>query len=202
MRRPKGIRTNKSVAKRFKITARGEILRTHAGKRHLLSTKSPKRRRSLGTAVVAGPTDAHRVQQSLRFTRSRSHNPTEPCELPTPPPPRNAANAPSKPPKASACAAASSIATPPTRSITAVGPAYRDRRVKKRSFRSLWQIRINAATRGAGTTYSRFIEGLKAAQIDLNRKVLADLAATDAAAFGELVKVAQNALKTKAAKAA
>jgi hypothetical protein len=54
----------------------------------------------------------------------------------------------------------------------------------------------------AGLTYSRFIEGLKAAQIDLNRKVLADLAATDAAAFGELVKVAQDALKTKAAKAA
>ena len=59
-----------------------------------------------------------------------------------------------------------------------------------------------AATRSAGLTYSRFIEGLKAAQIALDRKVLADLAATDAAAFGELVKVAQDALKTKAAKAA
>ena len=80
--------------------------------------------------------------------------------------------------------------------------AYRDRRNKKRSFRALWQIRINAATRSAGLTYSRFIEGLKAAQIALDRKVLADLAATDAAAFGELVKVAQDALKTKAAKAA
>jgi large subunit ribosomal protein L20 len=80
--------------------------------------------------------------------------------------------------------------------------AYRDRRNKKRSFRALWQIRINAATRSAGLTYSRFIEGLKAAQISLDRKVLAELAATDAAAFGELVKVAQDALKTKAAKAA
>ncbi len=80
--------------------------------------------------------------------------------------------------------------------------AYRDRRNKKRSFRALWQIRINAATRGVGLTYSRFIEGLKAAQITLDRKVLAELAATDAAAFGELVKVAQDALKTKAAKAA
>jgi large subunit ribosomal protein L20 len=80
--------------------------------------------------------------------------------------------------------------------------AYRDRRTKKRTFRALWQIRINAATRSAGLTYSRFIEGLKAAQISLDRKVLADLAATDTAAFGELVKVAQDALKTKAAKAA
>jgi len=79
--------------------------------------------------------------------------------------------------------------------------AYRDRRRKKRTFRYLWQIRINAAARAAGITYSRLIEGLKAAKVALDRKVIADLAATDAAAFGELVKVAQNALKTKAAKA-
>ncbi|MBL9139262.1 MAG: 50S ribosomal protein L20 [Verrucomicrobiales bacterium] len=75
--------------------------------------------------------------------------------------------------------------------------AYRDRRTKKREFRGLWQIRINAAARAAGITYSRFIEGLKAAKVALDRKVLADLAATDAAAFGELVKIAQGALDSK-----
>ena len=79
--------------------------------------------------------------------------------------------------------------------------AYRDRRRKKRTFRYLWQVRINAAARAAGMTYSRLIEGLKAAQCALDRKIIADLAATDAAAFGELVKVAQGALKAKAAKA-
>jgi large subunit ribosomal protein L20 len=79
--------------------------------------------------------------------------------------------------------------------------AFRDRRAKKRNFRALWQIRINAAARAAGTTYSRFMEGLKAAKVSLDRKVLADLAATDNGAFSELVKVAQNALKTKATKA-
>ena len=77
--------------------------------------------------------------------------------------------------------------------------AYRDRRVKKRTFRYLWQVRINAAARAAGITYSRFIEGLKAAKIALDRKVLSDIAAQDTVAFGELVKAAQNALKTKAA---
>jgi large subunit ribosomal protein L20 len=76
--------------------------------------------------------------------------------------------------------------------------AYRDRRTKKRTYRYLWQVRINAAAREAGMTYSRFIEGLKAAKIALDRKVLSDLAATDVAAFNELVKLAQNALKTKA----
>ena len=79
--------------------------------------------------------------------------------------------------------------------------AIRDRKTKKRNFRALWQIRINAATRAAGMTYSRFMEGLKAAKVALDRKVLADIAATDAPTFGELIKIAQNALKTKAAKA-
>ncbi len=79
--------------------------------------------------------------------------------------------------------------------------AYRDRRVKKRTFRYLWQIRINAAAREAGMTYSRFMEGIKAAKCALDRKVLADIAATDVAAFNELVKMAQAALKTKAAAA-
>ena len=75
--------------------------------------------------------------------------------------------------------------------------AYRDRRTKKRNFRYLWQIRINAAARSAGLTYSRFMEGLKAAKVALDRKVLADIAAQDSAAFGELANVAKNALKNK-----
>ena len=79
--------------------------------------------------------------------------------------------------------------------------AYRDRKTKKRTFRQLWQARINAAARTAGITYSRLIEGLKAAKVTLDRKVIADIAAQDTAAFGELVRVAQAALKTKAAKA-
>jgi large subunit ribosomal protein L20 len=79
--------------------------------------------------------------------------------------------------------------------------AFRDRKTKKRNYRALWQIRINAAARAAGITYSRFMEGLKAAKVALDRKILADLAATDAAAFGELIKIAQSALKSKAAKA-
>ena len=79
--------------------------------------------------------------------------------------------------------------------------AFRDRKVKKRTFRQLWQARINASARAAGITYSRLIEGLKAAKVALDRKVIADIAAQDAAAFGELVKIAQGALKTKAAAA-
>ena len=65
--------------------------------------------------------------------------------------------------------------------------AYRDRRTRKRVFRQLWIARINAATRGLGLTYSKFIAGLKKAQIDLDRKVLSDMAIHDPAAFAAIV---------------
>ena len=72
--------------------------------------------------------------------------------------------------------------------------AYRDRRQKKRNFRALWIARINAAARQHGLTYSRFLAGLKRDGIDINRKVLANLAVTDANAFAALAeRVKQNA---------
>ena len=71
--------------------------------------------------------------------------------------------------------------------------AYIGRKLRKRDFRSLWIARINAAARINGMSYSKFINGLKKAGIDLNRKVLADLAVNDAAAFAKLVEIAKNA---------
>ena len=79
--------------------------------------------------------------------------------------------------------------------------ATRDRKAKKRSFRNLWVQRINAATRPLGLSYSRFMEGLKFAGIDLDRKVLADLAVKDIAAIEALVQQAKAALEKKAAEA-
>ena len=77
--------------------------------------------------------------------------------------------------------------------------AYRDRKTRKRMFRRLWITRLSAAVRAQGLAYSRFIEGLKAANIELDRKVMSDLALTDEAAFAQIVAKAQDALKTKAA---
>jgi large subunit ribosomal protein L20 len=72
--------------------------------------------------------------------------------------------------------------------------AYRDRRAKKRNFRALWIQRINAGAREAGLTYSQFINGLKLAGIELDRKVLADIAAREPAAFKTIVEQARGAL--------
>jgi large subunit ribosomal protein L20 len=77
--------------------------------------------------------------------------------------------------------------------------AYRDRKTRKRNFRALWISRLSAAVRAQGLTYSRFIEGLKAANIGLDRKVLADLAVQDEATFNVIVKQAAAALEKKAA---
>ena len=66
--------------------------------------------------------------------------------------------------------------------------AYRDRRAKKRVFRQLWIARINAASRGLGLTYSKFVAGLKKAQIDIDRKVLSDMAIHDPAGFKSIVE--------------
>jgi large subunit ribosomal protein L35 len=68
MRRPKGIKTKKSAAKRFKITAGGKVLRPRAGKRHLLQTKNPKRRRGLTGTTTVHATDEYRIKQSLPFS--------------------------------------------------------------------------------------------------------------------------------------
>ena len=73
--------------------------------------------------------------------------------------------------------------------------AYRDRRVRKRNFRALWIQRINAGAREHGLTYSQFMNGVSKAGIELDRKVLADMAATDPAAFKAVVDQAQAALK-------
>ncbi len=80
--------------------------------------------------------------------------------------------------------------------------SYRDRKTRKRNFRMLWIARVNAAARANGLTYSRFIEGITAAGITLDRKILADLAVTEEAVFQNIVAKAVDALKGKTQAAA
>ncbi|WIX75271.1 50S ribosomal protein L20 [Amycolatopsis carbonis] len=80
--------------------------------------------------------------------------------------------------------------------------AYRDRRARKGDFRQLWITRINAAARANGVTYNRFIQGLKVAGVEVDRKILADLAVNDAAAFAALAELAKANVNTGEAKSA
>ncbi|MBK8469745.1 MAG: 50S ribosomal protein L20 [Candidatus Phosphoribacter sp.] len=81
--------------------------------------------------------------------------------------------------------------------LHSLGYAYRDRRARKGDFRRLWIQRINAAARANGMTYNRFMQGLKAAEVEVDRKILADLAVNDAAAFTALVEMARKALPAR-----
>ncbi|GAB3588783.1 50S ribosomal protein L20 [Calidifontibacter terrae] len=83
-----------------------------------------------------------------------------------------------------------------------MGYAYRDRRAKKGDFRRLWIQRINAAARANGMTYNRFIQGLKIAEIEVDRRMLAELAVNDAAAFTALVEIAKANVPAEAPAAA
>jgi large subunit ribosomal protein L20 len=76
--------------------------------------------------------------------------------------------------------------------LHALAYATRDRKARKRQFRALWIVRINAAVRSHGMTYGRFIAGLKTAHIDLDRKILADIAVRDAATFGRIVELTKQ----------
>jgi large subunit ribosomal protein L20 len=76
--------------------------------------------------------------------------------------------------------------------VKALQYAYRDRRNHKRTFRNLWNSRINAAAREQGISYSQFINGLKKANVTINRKILAELAVNEPAAFTEIVKIAKQ----------
>ncbi len=86
--------------------------------------------------------------------------------------------------------------------IRALAFSYRDRRQRKRSFRALWIARINAATREAGLSYSRFIDGLKKAGIEVNRKMLSELAIQSPEAMTQLIGISKKALEEGASAAA
>ncbi len=83
----------------------------------------------------------------------------------------------------------------------ALAYAYRDRKVKKREFRQLWIARINAATRQSDLTYSRFMAGLRMAGIEVDRKILSELAVSDSASFQQYVEIAKGALDKQPAQA-
>ena len=76
--------------------------------------------------------------------------------------------------------------------MRALKRSYTDRRLKKRDFRALWITRINAAARAAGTSYANFMNGLKKANININRKMLAEMAVSDENAFAELIKISKG----------
>ena len=179
------MKTHSGAKKRFKVTGSGKVRGRHAFTSHILEKKSPKRKRALGRPAAiakrrraAGQADAGdgqmtRVKRSVHARKKRRAT----LELT----------------KGFRGEAHSNYKRAKEALMKADAYAYRDRRNRKRDFRRLWITRINAAARANGMSYSQFMHGLSLAGVELDRKVLADIAVRDADTFRRFADVAREA---------
>jgi large subunit ribosomal protein L20 len=184
------MKTKSSAKKRFRVRPGGTVKRGQAFKRHILTKKTTKRKRHLrGASTCTRPTWATWRRCCLRrpvnrqLTR-RSYT----CLASNVVSPHAPVTRRSSPWPRAFRGRRKNVFRIAKQAVMKAGQyAYRDRRTRKRVFRQLWIARINAASRGLGVTYSKFMAGLKKAQIDIDRKVLADMAVNDPAGFGSIV---------------
>jgi len=171
------MRTSSAAKKRFRLTAGGKLMRRRAFRTHLLEHKSAKRRR-FKRRCASWESDRRaemaRVKRSVHGKKKRRE------VLEAAKGYRGLKN--------------NTYRKAKEQMLKSLSYAYRDRRVRKRDFRRLWIIRINAGARSHGLSYNQFMFGLKKAEIELDRKVLADLAVSDPKAFGTLAEAAKAAL--------
>ena len=179
------MKTHSGAKKRFKVTATGKVRGRHPFTSHILEKKSPKQKRALGAPAMINDHDAPRVKrhagggQVTRVKRSVHARKKRRATLELTKGFRGEAHSNYKRAKEAL--------------MKADAYAYRDRRNRKRDFRRLWITRINAAARINGMSYSQFMHGLALAGIELDRKVLADIAVRDADTFRRFAEVAREA---------
>ncbi len=179
-------KTKRAAMKRFKTTGSGKLKRWHANHSHILTKKVRKRKNRLKKGDLVSSADFPRVNRLLpacgatmpRVKRGVAHHARKKKIMEAAKGARGGRSKLYKSAKETA--------------ERAMRYAYRDRRKKKSEFRALWITRINAAARIHGLSYSRLVAGLKKGGVEINRKVLADLAVRDADAFGRLAEVAKN----------
>ena len=187
-------KTHKGTKKRIKVTATGKLMRRRAFGSHLLTKKSANRKRKLRKA--ASRRVARHQPASRAFWAARR---TEPCpesrEASTP---RRSAARRSDEAKGYWGLKKSSYRRAKEQLIKSGTYAYRDRRARKREFRRLWITRINAGAREHGLSYNQLIHGLKVAEIEVDRKILADLAVREPEVFAQMAARAKQALGAQA----
>ena len=181
------MKSHSGAKKRFKKTGTGKLKARHAFSSHILEKKSPKYKRNLGVDVAiakADPQDGHqaaRRQRPMTRVKRSVHA-------------RKKRRATLERAKGYRGEAHSSYRRAKEAVMKADSYAYRDRRNRKRDFRRLWITRINAAARQNGMSYGTFMHGLKLAGIEVDRKVLADIAVRDADTFRRFAEAAREAL--------
>ena len=158
------MKTCRAAAKRFKKTGTGKLKRNTAYKSHILTKKSPKRKRNLRKAAMTDATNEKNMKKILKLAKGYRGARSKQYRV-----------------------AKQSV-------MRALTSSYAGRKQRKRQFRQLWIARINAATRMNGLSYSKFMHGLKLAGVDINRKMLSEMAISEPEAFKALVDVAKEKL--------
>ena len=195
------MKTHSGAKKRFKLTATGKVRGRHAFTSHILEKKSPKRKRALGAPALLSADDTPRIKRMLGApTKSAKRGAPVESEaggrlvrVKRSVHARKKRRATLELTKGFRGEAHSNYRRAKEALIKADTYAYRDRRNRKRDFRRLWITRINAAARQNGMSYSQFMHGLSLAGVELDRKVLADIAVRDADAFRRFAEVAREA---------
>ena len=172
------MKTHRGAAKRFKKTGTGKLKRAKAFKSHILTKKSSKRKRNLRKTSYVSTTQEKAMKKLLPYLYARMNH-KKVLKLA----------------KGYYGGKSRLFKTANESVIRALRNAYVGRRLKKRDFRRLWIARINAASRMNGLSYSRFMNGLKLAGIDMNRKMLSEIAINDPKAFADLVELAKSSIK-------
>ena len=179
------MKTHSGAKKRFKVTANGKVRGRHPFTSHILEKKSPKKKRALGA-----PEDAQRARRPARQADARGGQMTRVKRSVHA---RKKRRATLERTKGFRGEAHSNYKRAKEALLKADAYAYRDRRNRKRDFRRLWITRINAAARTNGMSYSQFMHGLSLAGVELDRKVLADIAVRDADTFRRFAEAAREA---------
>ncbi len=195
------MKTHSGAKKRFKVTATGKVRGRHAFTSHILEKKSPKRKRTLGAPAEISAHDTPRVKRMLGVGSKSPRRAAPPkrggrgwvVRVKRSVHARKKRRATLALTKGFRGEAHSNYRRAKEALIKADTYAYRDRRNRKRDFRRLWITRINAAARQNGMSYSQFMHGLSLAGVELDRKVLADVAVRDAEAFRRFAEVAREA---------
>eukprot|EP00353_Schmidingerella_taraikaensis_P000493 CAMPEP_0185595618 /NCGR_PEP_ID=MMETSP0434-20130131/79094_1 /TAXON_ID=626734 ORGANISM="Favella taraikaensis, Strain Fe Narragansett Bay" /NCGR_SAMPLE_ID=MMETSP0434 /ASSEMBLY_ACC=CAM_ASM_000379 /LENGTH=188 /DNA_ID=CAMNT_0028223771 /DNA_START=51 /DNA_END=617 /DNA_ORIENTATION=+ len=185
------LKTKSSVKKRFKLTASGKVRHPQSGKQHGMIKRTNKQiRNQRGTAILSDP-DARIIKKMMPYGKEQDQ-----CHVVKRGVTTHARHRKVIKKAKGFYGRRKNTFRIANQAVEKAGQyAYRDRKAKKRNFRSLWIQRINAASRSHGLTYGRFINGLGRAGIEVDRKVLADLAVHEPEAFKSLVDQAEAALQ-------
>ncbi len=190
------LKTKKAAAKRFKKTGTGQLKRMKAYKSHILTKKSAKRKRNLRKATMTDATNVKTMKKILPYLQDSGIDQEE-AEMARVKGGLNAKkkhNRVLKLAKGYRGARSKQYRVAKQSVMRALASSYAGRKERKRQFRQLWIARINAAARMNGLSYSRFMYGLKQAGIEMNRKMLAEMAVNDVEGFAKLAETAKSKL--------